>query len=74
MAIIPDKDREEWLHLVTGQEEYNLTNFVLQMKVFQAVSDVNSGRIKPKNAVDEVHSLFTKYEKATAQDLKEIFG
>ena len=51
-----------------------LTNFVLQMKVSQAINDVNSGRIKPQKAVDEIHSLFTKYEKATARDLEEIFG
>ncbi len=72
--MIPDKSKKEWLDLVTGKGDYKLTNFVLQMKVSQAVSDVNSGRIKPQKAVDEIHSLFTKYEKATARDLEEIFG
>ncbi|HPW67538.1 MAG TPA: hypothetical protein PLS84_10745 [Salinivirgaceae bacterium] len=72
--MIPEKSRKEWFNLVTGKVKYNLTNFVLQMKVSQAVNDVNSGRIKPQKAIDEIHSLFTKYGKATARDLKEIFG
>ncbi|MGI6479342.1 MAG: hypothetical protein ACOX0M_07855 [Salinivirgaceae bacterium] len=72
--MIPDKSKKEWLDLVTGKGDYKLTNFVLQMKVSQAINDVNSGRIKPQKAVDEIHSLFTKYEKATARDLEEIFG
>ncbi len=72
--MIPEKNRKEWYNLVTGQEKYNLTNFVLQMKVSQAINDVTAGRIKPEKAIDDIHSLCTKYEKAVVQDMKEIFG
>ncbi len=72
--MIPEKNRPEWTDLVTGKKSYILKNYVLQMKVSQAIKDIRDGKVTIRKVIDELFSLCTKYEKAVADDMKTIFG
>ncbi len=72
--MLPDKKRPEWKELVTGQKTVTLKNFVLQMKVTQAIKDIKAGKTTPEKAVDEIYELCSKYEKAVMPDMDAIFN
>ncbi len=72
--MIPDKTRPEWRFLVTGYKQYKLTNYVLQMKVYQAIKNIKNNKKTVQTAIDEIHSLCEKYELAVKNDMKTIFN
>lgn len=72
--MLPDKNRKEWVELVTGKQVYPLQNFVLQMKVTQTIKDIKSGKLSIDVAVHEIYELCKKYEKAISKDLDLIFS
>ncbi len=72
--MIPDKNRPEWADLVTGKKQYDLKNYVLQMRISQAIKDIHCGKYTTNNIVDQLHELCCKYERAVAEDIKTIFG
>lgn len=72
--MIPNKSRKEWKELVTGRSPHNFANYVFQLKVNQAVQDIQNGTISVEEAVSELYELCEKYEKAVKPDLEKIFN
>jgi len=70
---IPPKTRPEWRDMVTGSISHNYNNFVLQMKITQAIKDIQENRKAEEVVVDEIYSLCEKYAIAVQQDFKQIF-
>ena len=74
MGNIPSKDRPEWKELLNIEREFDLKNFVLQMKVTQARKDIKKGKKTLTNAIDEIHALCEKYALAVKQDMETVFN
>jgi len=74
MGNIPSKDRPEWKELLNIEREFDLKNFVLQMKVTQARKDIQKGKKTMVNAIDEIHALCEKYALAVKQDMETVFN
>ena len=72
--MIPDRSCIEWEEIVLGKLKHNFSNFVLQMKVDQAINDVRNDRKSTVAAIDELYILCSKYEKAVRKDLDRIFN
>lgn len=72
-AQIPSKDKIEWRQLIRGELEIQLTNFVLQMNVTQAIKDVKSNLVDLEEAIENIHSLCEKYSLAVQPDMRKIF-
>ncbi|PLX25000.1 MAG: hypothetical protein C0599_01370 [Salinivirgaceae bacterium] len=72
--LLPDKQRPEWRLLVKGEKEYELSNFVLQLKVSQTATDIKKGKLSVEKAVDEIYELCEKYKHAVVKDMKVIFS
>lgn len=72
--MLPDKTRKEWKQLVTGEKQFSLKNFVLQMKVAQTAKDIKKGRISVEEAVNDIYTLCKKYDKAVGKDVETIFN
>jgi len=74
MENIPPKDRPEWKSLLNPDNNIELNNFVLQMKITQAKKDIKKGKKTIENAVDEIYSLCLKYALAVKQDMDMVFN
>ena len=72
-ATIPDKSREEWRKIVTGEIEHQFKNFVLQMKSSDYKFKIESNELTVSEAVNELYSLCEKYALAVQDDFKQIF-
>ncbi len=71
--MIPGKDRTEWQQLIRGKLNFKFKNYVLQLTVHQLYRDYNEAKIGLDEAVDQLHSLCSKYQLAVNDDLKKIF-
>ncbi|MDA3866629.1 MAG: hypothetical protein PF489_07760 [Salinivirgaceae bacterium] len=72
--MLPEKNNPQWRRLVTGEQNYPLKNFVLQMKVTQTATDIRAGLLSVDKAVEDIYALCQKYEKAVSQDMEVIFS
>lgn len=72
--MIPDKNNQEWYDLVTGNRTWKLKNFVLQMKVNQSIKSIKENRATPKEMINQIYDLCSKYEVAVKSDMTTIFG
>lgn len=72
--MIPDKSKQEWYDLVTGNRTWKLTNFVLQMKVNQSIKSIKENKASPEEMVSQIYDLCNKYEIAVKSDIATIFG
>lgn len=70
---IPPKSRPEWRNIVQGRTDQQFKNYVLQMRVNQAINDIENGDISVSQAVDAIYELCSKYALAVQVDLKKIF-
>ncbi len=73
MNNVPGKERKEWRELLTGQLEFKLDNFVLQMQIDQTRRAIDSSRMTLEEGVDKIHALCEKYSLAVYPDMQTIF-
>ena len=74
MSFIPDKERQEWRDLLTGQINVKLQNFVLQMQVDQTKRAIQNSKMTIEEGIDKTHALCKKYAMAVKSDIKTLFN
>lgn len=72
-VTIPDKTRPEWGKMISGQENYKYTNYVLQTHISQMQNLIDQQKITQNEAIDRVYDLCKKYALAVQTDFKQIF-
>jgi hypothetical protein len=72
--MVPEKNRQEWRDLVTGNIEYKCSSFSLQMKINYLYQSYKNNFISIDDAVNDLYTMCVKYEKIYKEDLDSIFS
>jgi hypothetical protein len=74
--MIPDKSDPRWMDLITGKKKHQFKFAAASLCVSRNMREVakDPSLQQMMKSVDEIHALFTKYEKFAADDLRAIFG
>jgi len=73
---IPEKSKNEWRELLTGNSDIEIKNFFLRMKLTQAKKLLKKGEISLEDAIDQIHNLCINNEdvKHIKEDMNEILN
>ena len=72
-AKIPPKDRPEWTMMISGELRHNYKNYILQVRTYQLQKEVVGGRLTQSEAIEDLHSLCSKYALSVQHDFRIIF-
>jgi hypothetical protein len=76
MELLPDKNKVEWIDLITGKTKKSLKSNYLKMKIFQLNDLINDGKISENEAIDDLHVTLKKIgnDIDLKKDIETIFG
>ncbi len=69
--MIPDKKDDFWRNLITGEIKVDFSTFALQMTVSSLSTKYKLGMIEMDNAINELHSLCSKYQMVVEKDIQK---
>jgi len=76
MELLPDKNKVEWIDLITGKTKKSLKCNYLKMKIFQLNDLINDGKISENEAIDDLYVTLKKIgnDIDLKEDIETIFG